>query len=293
MSERREAPHPEGLDEVTLWGAEPFELPETFYAPRRSVSSYFDLAQRVALVTGAGGGLGREFALTLAEAGATVVCSDVDSARAKETAALITAQGTAAHALQLDVTDEAAVDDAGARIAGELGGLDVLVNNAGVGDRRSVPLHRVRTEDWRSVLDVDLDGVFHCSRAALRIMVERERGKIVNIASMFGLAGARIAPIPAYSAAKGAVVNLTRELGLQYAATGIQVNALCPGFVRTGLSDGVYDSPEFLDRLASVVPNGRVAEPADLRGALLMLASAASDHMTGQTLVIDGGYSAG
>jgi NAD(P)-dependent dehydrogenase (short-subunit alcohol dehydrogenase family) len=179
------------------------------------------------------------------------------------------------------------------RTVSELGGLDVLVNNAGIGDPRSVPLHRVRTEHWRRVLAVDLDGVFLCSRAALQVMHAQGSGKIVNIASMFGLAGARIAPIPAYSAAKGAVVNLTRELGLQYAGSGIQVNALCPGFVRTGLSGGVYDDPEFLARLRAQVPMGRVAEPAELRGALLMLASAASDYMTGQTLVVDGGCTAG
>lgn len=250
----------------------------------------FDLTGRVALVTGAGRGLGRELSSVLAAAGATVVCADLDAVGARATADGI---GGAAIALELDVTDEERVGEALPRVARELGGLDVLVNNAGIGDPRSVPLHRVRTEHWRQVLAVDLDGVFLCSRAALAVMVERGHGKIVNIASMFGLTGARISPIPAYSAAKGAVVNLTRELGLQYANAGIQVNALCPGFVRTGLSGGVYDDPAFLARLESQVPMGRIAEPAELRGPLLLLASAASDYMTGQVLVVDGGCTAG
>ncbi|HVW43576.1 MAG TPA: SDR family oxidoreductase [Amycolatopsis sp.] len=245
------------------------------------------------MVTGAGGGLGTEFADVLAEAGASVVCADVDRATAKRTAELLRGRGAVAVDLELDVTDERVVDEAVARVVRDLGGLDVLVNNAGIGDPRSVPLHRVRTRDWRRVLDVDLDGVFLCCRAALRVMVHRGAGKIVNVASMFGLAGARVAAIPGYAPAKGAVVNLTRELGLQYAGAGIQVNALCPGFVRTGLSSGVYEDPEFRERLAATVPMGRVAEPRELRGALLMLASAASDYMTGQMLVIDGGCTAG
>ncbi|WP_181779997.1 SDR family NAD(P)-dependent oxidoreductase [Pseudonocardia pini] len=248
----------------------------------------FDLTGRVAVVTGAGGGLGRAFAGVLAEAGATVACAERDLAAATATAAPL-----GAVAVELDVTDEDQVAEVVPRLAAELGGLDVLVNNAGIGDLRSVPLHRVRTEHWRRVLAVDLDGVFLCSRAALAVMVEQGSGKIVNVASMFGLSGARISPIPAYSAAKGAVVNLTRELGLQYAAAGIQVNALCPGFVRTGLSGGVYENPEFLARLQAQVPMGRIAEPAELRGALLLLSSAASDYMTGQTLVVDGGCTAG
>lgn len=274
------------------WHAD--DVPETFYrSGRPDLPAMFDLTGRIAVVTGAGGGLGREFAVALADAGARVACTDVDGTAAKQTADVVRDRGATALDLELDVTSEAAVEEAFGRVDRELGGFDVLVNNAGIGDPRSVPLHRVRTADWQRVLDVDLGGVFLCSRAALRIMVERRAGKIVNVASMFGLSGARISPIPAYSAAKGAVVNLTRELGLQYAATGIQVNALCPGFVRTGLSGGVYADPAFLARLQAQVPMGRIAEPAELTGAMLLLSSGASDYMTGQTLVIDGGCSAG
>ena len=253
----------------------------------------FDICGRVALVTGAGGGLGSEFARALAEAGASVACADLDGPAAERVAEQVRATGGEARAFRVDVTDEQDVTHLLDCVVSGLGGLDVLVNNAGIGDPRVVPLHRVRTDDWRRVLSVDLDGVFLCMRAALGVMVPRRQGKIINVASMYGLHGSRIAPIAGYSAAKGAVVNLTREVGLQYAALGIQVNALCPGFVRTGLSGGVYDDPVFVERLEAEVPMGRIAEPGELRGALLFLASAASDYMTGQALVIDGGVGAG
>ena len=138
------------------------------------------------------------------------------------------------------------------------------------------------------MLSVDLEGVFFCAREALKVMAARQSGKIINIASMWGLAGSSsLFPAPAYNAAKGAVVNLTRELGLQYAKQGIQVNALCPGFYRTRL--GAFDDPETVARVEAFIPMGRVAEAADIKGPALFLASAASDYMTGQTLVTDGG----
>lgn len=255
-------------------------------------SDLFDLRGRVALVTGAGGGLGTAFAGVLAGAGATVVCADLDLATARRSADAVTETGGAARAVQVDVTDESGVADMVAGIVRDLGGLDILVNNAGIGDRRAVPVHRMRVQDWRQVLAVDLDGVFLCMRAALAVMTEQRRGKIVNIASVYGLRGSGTAPIAGYAAAKGAVVNLTREVALQYAASGIQVNALCPGFVRTDLSGGVYRDPTFVARLEAQVPMGRIAEPSELRGALLLLASGASDYMTGQTVVVDGGLTA-
>ncbi|HEX4251980.1 MAG TPA: SDR family NAD(P)-dependent oxidoreductase, partial [Pseudonocardia sp.] len=189
----------------------------------------FDLAGRVALVTGAAGGLGAEFAAALRDAGAVVAGCD-----------LAEPAGEPDLALACDVTDPDQVDAVVRATVDAFGRLDVLVTCAGIGDPRAVPAHRVHVEDWRRVLAVDLDGVFFCCRSALAVMVRQGGGKIVNVASMYGLAGgARLAPIPGYAAAKGGVVNLTRELGLEYAALGIQVNALCPGFVATGLSGGV------------------------------------------------------
>jgi NAD(P)-dependent dehydrogenase (short-subunit alcohol dehydrogenase family) len=125
------------------------------------------------------------------------------------------------------------------------GRLDILFNNAGIADPQALQLHEYPTANWRAVLDVDLDGVFFCAREALKVMVAQQSGKIINIASIWGLAGSSsLFPALAYNAAKGAVVNLTRELGLEYARQGIQVNALCPGFYRTNLSRGAIDDPQ-------------------------------------------------
>jgi len=255
-----------------------------------TIDELFRLDGKTAVITGAGGGFGVEFAAALAQAGADVVCLDVDGEAAARTAELVRGEGRRALALACDVGAESEVDRAFARIAEEFPSLDILMNNAGVADREPLRVHEYATEDWLKVMDVDLHGVFFCARAALRLMLPQGSGRIVNVASMWGLAGASsIMPIPAYNAAKGAVVNLTRELGLEYARDGIQVNALCPGFYRTRISDGAFDDPEFLAATTGFAPIGRVAEPEEIRGPALFLASAASDYMIGQTLVVDGG----
>jgi NAD(P)-dependent dehydrogenase (short-subunit alcohol dehydrogenase family) len=165
-----------------------------------------------------------------------------------------------------------------------------LFNNAGIADPQALLLHEYPTENWRAVLDVDLHGVFFCAREALKVMVRQQSGKIINIASIWGLAGSSsLFPALAYNAAKGAVVNLTRELGLEYARQGIQVNALCPGFYQTNLSRGAIDDPQARAAVTAFIPMDRIAEAAEIKGPALFLASAASDYMTGQTLVVDGG----
>lgn len=137
---------------------------------------------------------------------------------------------------------------------------------------------------------MDLHGVFYCARECLKVTVGQGSGKVVNIASIWGITGASsVFPIPAYNAAKGAVVNLTREMGLQYATQGIQVNAICPGFFRSRLAGGAYDDPDFVAAITEFTPMKRVAEASEIRGAAVFLASAASDYMTGQMLVLDGG----
>jgi NAD(P)-dependent dehydrogenase (short-subunit alcohol dehydrogenase family) len=248
----------------------------------------FDLTGKVALVTGAGGGLGTEFAAVMAEAGADVVCADIDEAGARATAEEVTTIGRAGLAVRCDVTRHDEVVSMVEAATARFGRVDVLFNNAGIADPSPAPVHEFDLDDWHQVLDVDLNGVFYCAREVLRVMVPRGSGKIVNVASMWGLAGgSSVFPVPAYNAAKGAVVNLTRELGLEYATRGIQVNALCPGFYRTGL--GNYDDPEFFAAVTGFTPMGRVAEAREIRGPALFLASPASDFMTGQTLVVDGG----
>src|SRR5580704_15817704 len=248
----------------------------------------FSLDGKVALVTGAGSGLGRQFCEVLAEAGADVACADIDQEPARATAAAVGSLGRRGIAIGCDVTAEAQVQAMVTRTVEVLGRLDILFNNAGIADPQALLLHEYPTANWRAVLDVDLDGVFFCAREALTVMAAQQSGKIINIASIWGLAGSSsLFPALAYNAAKGAVINLTRELGLQYARQGIQVNALCPGFYRTRL--GAFDDPDTLARVEAFIPMGHVAEAADIKGPALFLASPASDYMTGQTLVTDGG----
>jgi len=250
----------------------------------------FSLKGKVALVTGAGSGLGRQFSEAMAEAGADVACADIDEESARTAAAAVESLGRPATAIGCDVTDEAQVEAMVTRTVQALGRLDIMFNNAGIADPQALLLHEYPTANWRAVLDVDLDGVFFCAREALKVMVAQQSGKIINIASIWGLAGSSsLFPALAYNAAKGAVVNLTRELGLQYATQGIQVNALCPGFYQTNLSKGAIDDPAVRAAVSAFIPMDRIAQASEIKGPALFLASAASDYMTGQTLVVDGG----
>ncbi|PCH98228.1 MAG: 3-oxoacyl-ACP reductase [Rhodobacteraceae bacterium] len=250
-----------------------------------SINDIFNVSGKVAFVTGAGSGLGREMAVAMAENGASVACFDINAEGLAITADLI---GKDALLIEGDVADEAAVDAAIAACVERFGSLDVVFANAGIGDPEPSLLHEYSTENWNKVIGVNLNGVFNTNRAALRQMVAQGSGKIINTASMWGLAGSSsIFPLPAYNATKGAVVNLTRELGLQYATQNIQVNAICPGFFKTAL--GPVDDPEFMAVTTNFTPMGRVAEASEIKGTALYLASSASDFVTGTTLVIDGG----
>jgi NAD(P)-dependent dehydrogenase (short-subunit alcohol dehydrogenase family) len=255
----------------------------------------FNLDGKVAIVTGAAGGLGVAFAEAMAEAGADVVCADINPQGLEETVGKITKIGRKAVAVICDVSKEADVVRMVKETVDTFGRLDILFNNAGIADPRlsgaPMLMHEYATEWWNGVLAIDLQGVFYCSREALKIMVKQKSGKIINIASIWGLAGSSsIMPIPAYTAAKGAVVNLTRELGLEYAAMGINVNAICPGFYVTNL--GGYDNPEFVKAATEFTPIKKLAYPHDIKGIAIFLASQASDYICGQMIVADGGISA-
>lgn len=244
----------------------------------------FSVAGKAAFITGAAAGLGRAMTWALAVNGARVAMFDRDEAGLRAAEAALRGAGAGVLALPGDVTEDAEVRAAVSATVAEFGGLDICIANAGVSDARPGLLHETGDGDWQRVLDINLNGLFHTCRAALEVMQRQGHGKVITVASMWGLAApAGAFPRPAYAASKGAVVNLTREMALHYAAGGIQVNALCPGIFQT------ETRPRDPAAAIAYTPMGRLGRPDEIAGAVLFLASSASDFMTGQTLVIDGG----
>ena len=248
----------------------------------------FSLDGSVAVITGGGNGIGRGIAIGMARAGARVHVLDRDSRAANTVAELIKAQGFFAVAHGVDVSDESAVDAAMAAITSSEGRIDSLVNNAGLAIRR--PSLELSLADWEAVLKVNLTGVFLCARAAARHMIPNRRGVIVNTASIMGLSGGGLYPNISYQSSKGAVVNLTRALAVEWAAHGIRVNAIAPTWVRTDFIAPLLQQPELLARIQAMTPLGRIAEVEDIVGAVIYLASPAAAMVTGHTLAIDGGF---
>lgn len=240
---------------------------------------------KVALVTGAGDGIGRAIALVLAREGADVVVNDIVPQRAEQVGAEILALGRRSLAITADVGQGPAVDEMVKRAVTTFGTLDILVNNAGIGQR--LVSEDITEADWRRVIDVNLTGVFLCSRAAMRIMKPRRSGHIVNVAS---IAGKRISIHGGahYTASKAGVIGLTRHLAYELGPFGIRVNALCPGETLTSLMQRIGD-PTLLDQSRRRTPLGRLATPEDQANAVLLLLSDRAGFITGVALDVDGG----
>ena len=253
-----------------------------------NVLDRFKLNDQVCLVTGASRGLGRAIALALAEAGAEVVVTARSQAALEETAAAIRQQGRRALAIPCDVRDPRAVAAVVDRTMAEFGRIDVLVNNAGGGEFK--PLLETSEEEWLNWIDLDLHSVFRMCQAVGPRMIERRQGKIINMASMYGLNGERTAA--AYCASKGAVIQFTRALALEWAEHNIRVNALAPGFIYTALTSFIFDNPDLGSAFISRIPLKRVGQPEELGPLVVYLASDASAFMTGSVIVIDGGQTA-
>ncbi len=253
-----------------------------------SVLDAFDLAGRVAVVTGGTRGLGRAFAQALAEAGADVAVlsrnGDECDATARELADDV---GVDAVGIAVDVTDADGMTGAAATVQDRLGPVDVLVNNAGTCVHR--PALEVTADEWRGVLDTNVDGVWNGCQVFGRGMVERGSGVVVNIGSMSGQIVNRPQWQPGYNASKAAVHHLTRSLAAEWAPHGVRVNALAPGYVRTEMSP--VDDERFRARWIDDAPMQRVASPRELGPTMVWMASDASSFMTGEIVVVDGGYS--
>ncbi|MCU1495234.1 MAG: short-chain dehydrogenase/reductase [Acidimicrobiaceae bacterium] len=252
-----------------------------------AVLDMFALDGKVAVVTGGSRGLGRAFALALAEAGADVAVTATSQEGAERTANQIRELGRRSLAIEADVRNPARAEETVNRVNSELGPIDILINNAGVSIH--APALEVAIEDWNTVWDVNVTGVWNYSRAVARLMIDRGLGgSIVNIGSMSGLIVNRPQWQPAYNASKAAVHHLTRSLAAEWAPYQIRVNALAPGYVAVDAAQEM--PPAFKQRWIEDVPMRRVAVPEELGASIVYLASNASSFMTGAVIVADGGY---
>ena len=243
---------------------------------------------KVAVITGAGGGMGREAALLFCEEGAQVCVADVDADAAEKTAA----EAGDAFAITVDVADSDSVREMYEQTAERYGGIDILYNNAGISPPDDDSILVTEPDAWQRVQDVNTKGVYLCCKHGIPHLLERGGGSIINVASFVALVGAATSQI-SYTASKGAVLSLSRELAVQFARQGIRVNALCPGPVETPLLLRIFgDDPAAYERRRAHLPMGRLAKPREIVNAALFLASDESSYVNASTFLVDGGLTA-
>ncbi len=249
----------------------------------------FDLTGRTAIVTGGSRGLGQYMSAALSKAGAELIVTARDARSCESTLELLRGHGGTAHALSLDVRSEQSITEFAERIGKEHRAVDILVNNAGCNIRK--PVTEVTWEDWSTVVDTNLRGTFFVTKAIVPIMLSRQYGRIINIGSVtavFGYAG-----VVPYCASRGGVLQMTKAMAHEFGARGVTANCLAPGWFKTEQTKTLYEDPEWVAYLVDRIPVGRPGKPRDLDGAVVFLASGASEYVSGQILLVDGGITTG
>jgi 2-deoxy-D-gluconate 3-dehydrogenase len=247
---------------------------------------YFNLENKVAVITGGNRGLGRAIALALADAGADIVIVGRNEEKNTEVVEEVRNLRRKTVSYSTDLRDIPAINELIEKVIAQFGKLDIIVNNAGV-SHTQLALD-IQEADWDKVMDLNVKSLFFCCQAAGRVMKEQGYGKIINIASIYGAVGdVGIAP---YTASKAAIINLTRSLALEWARHGIQVNAIGPAYIETDMNSKEFSNSKVREKIVGKTAMKRLGEPDDLAGAAILLASDASNYMTGQTIYVDGGW---